>query len=150
MGYPTCFGSLELASISPNGTTLYQISPSHALPSRAWREHQYDVYTVSLHHFHRIQVCKALRSHQGACTRRSNKLRNSIRPRYRIIVAAPPYGPRASMPWRGVKVMITPPLVATVVEYRSESHRVATSIDAYASVMTSRSRFDHCGEYLWR
>ena len=24
MGYPTCFGSLELASISPNGTTLYR------------------------------------------------------------------------------------------------------------------------------
>jgi hypothetical protein len=50
------------------------------------------------------------------------------------------------MPQQGVKMMITPLLIATVVKSPSESYHVATSIDAYASVMTSRSRFDHCGE----
>jgi len=49
------------------------------------------------------------------------------------------------MPQQGVKMTITPLLIAMVVEYRSESHRVATSIDDYANVMTFRSRFDHCG-----
>ena len=50
------------------------------------------------------------------------------------------------MPQQGVKMTITPLLIAMVVEYRSESHRAATSIDAYANVMTFRSRFDHRGD----
>jgi hypothetical protein len=54
------------------------------------------------------------------------------------------------MPQQGVKMMITPLLVATVVKSPSENRHVATSIDAYANVMTFRSRLDHCGEKLWR
>ena len=36
MGYPACFGSLGLVSISPNGTTLYQICASRAQRVRRW------------------------------------------------------------------------------------------------------------------
>ena len=46
------------------------------------------------------------------------------------------------MPLQGVKMMITPPLLATMVEFSSESHHVATSIDAYVNVMIFRNRFD--------
>jgi hypothetical protein len=49
------------------------------------------------------------------------------------------------MPQQGVKMMITPLLIAMVVEFTSENGHVATSIDAYANVMTFRSRSDHSG-----
>jgi hypothetical protein len=49
------------------------------------------------------------------------------------------------MPQQGVKMMITPLLIATVVKFTSGNRHVATNIDAYANVMTFRSRFDHSG-----
>jgi hypothetical protein len=50
------------------------------------------------------------------------------------------------MPLEGVKMMTTPPLLATMVESSSESYHVATIIDAYVNVMTFGSRFDHRGD----
>ena len=41
------------------------------------------------------------------------------------------------MPQQGVKMMITPLLIATVVKFTSENRHVATSIDAYANVRLS-------------
>ena len=151
MGYPACFGSLGLVSISPNCAILYQAYSANiaaaniALMGPIW--HIFDTSAPP-------SPISGLKS----TTRPSGWMATMIQqaPKLNSAIVKNNYGitsiSATFMPFwhtRGVSMVLTPQLITTVVESTSESHHVNISIDASCNVITFRTRLDHRGEKWW-